>query len=195
MYYFVLENIMKRIVALIILFVLIPFSLFAISLSELQNNSRYEKVDEVKTAAFYVDNYSVKSLRYNPPFYTMQADVYIVNYDGFEIFQTTSAFNYDFKRSKENLFKKYIEEMVNNGTPLEESEFYKKIDDDFEKDTGITCTYVGNVNVFDLNGNHLHTGNYVNYANEPKKLMYYSDFIVVADYVFHKYYNIHFIFV
>lgn len=59
---------MKKILLLLLGLILIPFSAFAISLSEIQSDpGRYVKVAEGQTDACYVDSYSIKSLRYAPP--------------------------------------------------------------------------------------------------------------------------------
>ena len=63
---------MKKILLLLLGLILIPFSAFAISLSEIQSDpGRYVKVAEGQTTTMYVDSYSIQSLRYAPPYYTM----------------------------------------------------------------------------------------------------------------------------
>lgn len=64
---------MKKILLLLLGLILIPFSAFAISLSEIQSDpGRYAKVAEGQTTTMYVDSYSIQSLRYAPPYYTIQ---------------------------------------------------------------------------------------------------------------------------
>ena len=64
---------MKKILLLLLGLILIPFSAFAISLSEIQSDpGRYVKVAEGQTTTMYVDSYSIQSLRYAPPYYTIQ---------------------------------------------------------------------------------------------------------------------------
>ena len=55
---------MKKILLLLLGLILIPFSAFAISLSEIQSDpGRYVKVAEGQTTTMYVDSYSIQSLR------------------------------------------------------------------------------------------------------------------------------------
>ena len=59
---------MKRILTLLFTLILIPFSTFAISRSDLQNNpERYVKVAEGQTDACYVDSYSINHSVMLPP--------------------------------------------------------------------------------------------------------------------------------
>ena len=72
---------MKKILIILFAILCIPISGFAISLSTLENNpNRYVKVSENSEAAEYLDTYSVKSIRYVPPYYTLSATTYWVHY-------------------------------------------------------------------------------------------------------------------
>ena len=87
---------MKKILIILLSILCIPISAFAISLTTLQNNpDRYLKVDEDSTAAMYLDTYSVKSIRYSPPYYTLSAKTYFVLYPYDYIILCTQTFNYD----------------------------------------------------------------------------------------------------
>ena len=67
---------MKKILLLLPGLILILFSAFAISLSEIQSDpGRYVKVAEGQTTTMYVDSYSIQSLRYAPPYYTIQGKI------------------------------------------------------------------------------------------------------------------------
>lgn len=97
---------MKKILLLLLGLILIPFSAFAISLSEIQSDpGRYVKVAEGQTTTMYVDSYSIQSLRYAPPYYTIQGKIYYVSYTGNCIEKSTVIFNYDYDRSSVNLRK------------------------------------------------------------------------------------------
>lgn len=95
---------LKKSLMMCCLALLIPFSTFAISLNELESNpDRYEKYGEDLNCAVFQDKYSVKSLRYSPPFYTIQVIEYIVSYNNSSIVEVTQIYNYDYNRSFERL--------------------------------------------------------------------------------------------
>lgn len=72
---------MKKILLLLLGLILIPFSAFAISLSEIQSDpGRYVKVAEGQTTTMYVDSYSIQSLRYAPPYYTQFKERYTMSH-------------------------------------------------------------------------------------------------------------------
>ena len=69
---------MKKILIILLAILCIPISSYAMSLSTLQNNSsRYLRIDDNYETATYLDTYSVKSIRYAPPYYTLSATIYL----------------------------------------------------------------------------------------------------------------------
>lgn len=89
---------------------LIPFCntpINAISLIEIQNNpERYEKIENLMTPlGLYIDKESVKSLRYEPPYYNIRATIYLVFYDGNRILSEDTIYSYNLNYSANHMPK------------------------------------------------------------------------------------------
>lgn len=97
----------KRLLATLFPIVFMPYMIFAISLSTIQNNpSQYEKVFENADGTYYVDTNSIESLRYSPPYYTLKAKFYNIFYSEDQIIECNIVFDYDYNYSLETMSKK-----------------------------------------------------------------------------------------
>lgn len=129
---------MKKILIILLAILCIPVSSFAISLSTLQNNSnRYLKIDDNYEVAIYLDTYSVKSIRYTPPYYTLSATIYLVRYPLNDIIVYSSIYNYDYNYSTKTTIKKVISDMKQNGEPLDSEEISTRVENSQRENSGI----------------------------------------------------------
>ena len=97
----------KRLLAILFPIVLMPYMIFAISLSTIQNNpSQYKKVFEDAEWTTYVDTNSIESLRYSPPYYTLKAKFYNISYSEEQILELNIVFDYDYNYSAETMSEK-----------------------------------------------------------------------------------------
>lgn len=130
---------MKKILIILLAILCIPVSTFAITLSTLQNNpDRYLKVDEDSTAAMYLDTYSVKSIRYSPPYYTLSAKTYFVLYPYDYISLCTQTFNYDYNYSMHSTLTRIVSDMNQNGEALDDDVIISRAQTAVQENSGIT---------------------------------------------------------
>lgn len=86
---------------------------FAVSLNELDNSpQKYVKVFETRSYALAVDAASINIVRETPPYYTLQANEYLVDYASATIVQYQLTVTYDYQRSTQGLIK-----LINAQTP------------------------------------------------------------------------------
>ena len=105
------DTTMKKIFTTLLAAAFIPFSTFAISLSDITNNSeQYVKIKNSMNTTLYVDISSIESLRYDPPYYTLRGKAYAVNYSSNRIFETTDIINYDYTKSVDSVTDNIINE-------------------------------------------------------------------------------------
>ena len=143
---------MKKILIILLAILCIPLSSYAITLSTLHNNpDRYLKVDEDSTAAMYLDTYSVKSIRYSPPYYTLSAKTYFVLYPYDYISLCTQTFNYDYNYSMRSTIDKVISEMNQNDEPLDSEEISTRVENSLRENSGINANTTI-LSVWRLNG-------------------------------------------
>lgn len=134
---------MKRLLAALIPLTFAPVCAFAISLSELQDNSqKYVKIDEDIYSAHYINTESIKSLREASPYYTLQADIYTILYSSRSILQETSVFNYDYTRSFKSINEKLEKEFALKGSKelLYSKAYSNALWDEFQKNSGIVAS-------------------------------------------------------
>lgn len=130
---------MKKILIILLAILCIPVSTFAITLSTLQNNpDRYLKVDEDSTFAMYLDTYSVKSIRYSPPYYTLSAKTYFVLYPYDYISLCSETFNYDYKYSMSSTVNRIIIYMNQNDETLDYDVVTSRTETALQENSGIT---------------------------------------------------------
>lgn len=176
---------MKKLIVLLFVLLSIPLSCSAISLSELQSNSeRYKNIAETPNGGLYIDTNSIKSLRYTPPYYTMQAKSYITLYNISVILEDTVTYNYDYTRSFDYLIKKVNKE--NPSMPNQEKE--KLLLHEVTINCGINSSFIDR-------SSYKFTGEFITaIENEyDKKINYRSGSFAAANYIFKKVYNQDFI--
>lgn len=113
---------MKRIFILAIIFFSVFSSSLAISLNQLRNNPNlYQHVFSDNMEDEYIDKNTVTVVRYNPPYYTINATAYAVNYDTNTITKYDNTYFIDYNRSLSRLTAQYgnnkdtlIAQLVNN---------------------------------------------------------------------------------
>ena len=172
---------MKKLFLLITIFSLFTMSAFAVSLDELRNSpERYKLVQSDSLDEEYIDINSINVMRYNPPYYTINATTYTVAYDKAVIMQLDNIFFYDYNQSVNSLAKKFI-------TP---EEVITRI----KEDTGIKYQIKGAA-LFNYDGSIEET--YLQYdlfdsMHKPSKANIFSAVYMSALYSFYKAYNMHF---
>ena len=163
---------------------LIPFTASAISLTELQNDpDRYKAVCENKEMTVYVDNDTISSLRYSPPFYSLSADVYIVSYGRGKIYGETVAMNYDYNQNPDSI----IDRIKAEHPHYTQDQIIHYVSVSSVTNSGIVISCSSKIQVWTLDGDltFTYTGN--GYSN--KKAPISSPFYHAANYSFLKYYN------
>ena len=173
--------IMKKLFLLLAIFSLFTMSAFAISLDELRNSpGRYKHIYADQTLDGYIEIPSINVTRYNPPYYIINATIYIVQYETNTISKADSTFFYDYNRSSEVLKKK----LSNNMLILEEQ----------EKNSGIQWKASG-LTDYHFDGSIYMPYLYINPANpkfSPKEAPITSLGYMAATYSFYKAYNMYF---
>ena len=180
---------MKKILIILLAILCIPISGFAMSLSTLENNpNRYLKVDEDSVNAVYLDTYSVKSIRYSPPYYTLSAQTYYVNYEYCMIASNSVIFNYDYNHSVKTTREQIVLNMLQNNETLTEDAIESNIENALRKDSGINLNYQVQ-DTWTLIGQKIKSP-----AGDRQNIdiSYDSPGYALAQYVFHTYYNQYF---
>ena len=172
---------MKKLFLLLTIFSLFTMSAFAVSLDELRNSpERYKHVYADQTLDGYVEIPSINVTRYNPPYYIINATMYIVQYETNTIGKADSTFFYDYNRSSEVLKKK----LSNNMLILEEQ----------EKNSGIQWKASGLID-YHFDGSIYRPYVHINPANpkfSPQVVPITSLGYMAATYSFYKSYNMYF---
>lgn len=75
------NKMIKKIIVTLFVFLSMQVTAFAVSLNELDNSpQKYVKVFETRSYALVVDAASINIVRETPPYYTLQANEYLVDY-------------------------------------------------------------------------------------------------------------------
>lgn len=142
---------MKKLLALATTLLLNPFTALAISLSDIQNNpDQYVLVLRQPTVNTYVDSYSIASLRYDPPYYAMSGDVYLVEYNSNMIIKTNAITTYDATRSFKTLLLANHKAHPN----VSGHDILVPTLEEMKKNDGITFHF-GKTEVWNLDGNYI----------------------------------------
>ena len=167
---------MKKILIILLAILCIPISGFAMSLSTIQNNpDRYLKVDEDAVCAMYLDTYSVKSIRYNPPYYALSANTYFVVYPRNYIGLCSQTFNYDYNYSMNSTIDRIVSDMNLNGETLDDDVVISRTEAALQVNSGIIYTMTP-LAVWKFNGQLLEKldsktiSDDVNYAERPYRM-------------------------
>ena len=173
--------IMKKLFLLLTIFSLFTTSAFAVSLDELRNSpERYKHIYADQTLDGYVEIPSINVTRYNPPYYIINATMYMVDYETNIIGKIDTTFFYDYNRSSEVLKK----ELPDNMLILEEQ----------EKNSGIQWKMSG-VTDYHFDGSIYSPYLHINPADpkfSPEEAPITSLGYMAATYSFYKAYNMHF---
>lgn len=169
---------MKKLLFALLLTTMVPLSTFAVSLSELQTNTnRYTKVFEEYNYTVYVEDNTIQSLRYAPPYYTIKCTYYIAGYSSNYIFEIPSTFNYNYNRNKNHIFSTVIKSSTSD-------QIDKNLVNEAMINSGMQyglTTY----KYYNLAGDYLGDANSNKTGNcEPNSAPY-----AVANYLFEKCYN------
>lgn len=173
---------MNKIFSALTMLVLMPFSGFAISLDALQGNpEKYVKVSENQNSTSYIDADSIKSIRYSPPYYTLQGQTYLIVYGYANILETTVIVNYDNNRSLESLLNQLMDQHPNFTIPqISELSFTM-----LQRDCGMTLNAT-HMATYDLDGT-------LTYESEPEPdltpIKFLSPYYHAANFMFEKYYG------
>lgn len=130
----------KSFFSILLCLILIPFTISAISLSEIENDPiRYVKVYEVMdetgcyyTGSMYVDKDSVEVLLCAPPLYTIRGKTYFIDHGA--IIQDTRIINYDYNQSMKTITKR----LILDNPKISRDELIKKYLDIIHINSGIT---------------------------------------------------------
>ena len=168
---------MKKFLSALLLATMIPLSTFAISLSDLQSPDKYKIVTERTDDTIYIDETTIQSIRYAPPYYTIQCVYYIAAYSDDMIFEIHSVFDYNYNRSSSELLG-----IVLGYSTSEEID--KNLVKECMKDSGMQFG-ITSVKCYKLDGTFSENLSSSSHKNcEPNSAPY-----LVANYVFKKCYN------
>lgn len=172
---------MKRLITMLFMLMLIPLSCSAISLDEIQSKpEQYKNIIETSTGTVYVDINSIKSLRYAPPYYTLQTKSYFAIYNLSCISEQTINFSYDYSRSLNSLIKKVDRENPTKSTDEKINLIYQEA----SKDCGVIQSIVKADN-YELDGKFITKGD----TEYNLKVNYNKGVFNIANYIFRKAYD------
>lgn len=138
-------------VASLIPSLLAPLIASTISLNVLQSDpNRYIVIDEDKTYTIYIDSDSIESIRYYPPYYTMQVKVFLVSYPDSNIGDSLYTINYDYNHSVDDLIAKALKEDLTRSF----EDCMKYVYREAMKNSGITFNTSSSA-CYDFKGNYL----------------------------------------
>ena len=101
-----LKRLLKKCIFLVAILTSVSLISNAISLYDLQHSNQYKLVYSTNTQDLYMNLSSVQSLRYNPPYYTMKYQVYLVDYNDSTITLSDFIANYNYNYSIEGIAQK-----------------------------------------------------------------------------------------
>lgn len=166
------------------LFISLFTTSYAISLYELQSSNQYKLAYSTASKEFYINLNSIQSLRYNPPYYTLKYDVYLVTYNDATISSSSFISNYDYNYSFDSINKK---QNLNN-LSFEEAKPY--ILDAKRTNSGVTGSYKL-LKLYDFDGNLQYDFNTLNDNDYIKmEFQFAKPSYRLAFYAFEKAYNI-----
>lgn len=177
---------MRKFIVIILFLALTPFYSWAISLEEIQRNpERYVKLNESQSYISYMDVESIHSLRYEPPYYTLQGDMYGISCKENTIFKVTEVFYYDYRRSGEELAKSIRARYRN----ITNNQLNQAIYQELKRDSGVEGSVISG-KAYDKAGNFLQ--NVYTYEFKNNKIVIMTPVSREANYMFYRYYNINF---
>lgn len=170
---------MNRLIILICM-MLIPLHINAISINEIRTNpNQFKLVFSDETREAYVDNSTISVIRYNPPYYAINATIYTVWYDKNIIAESNQTSFYNYERSIEKLSVKYKN--------------VKEVAKEVANDTGVRWK-ANTLIPYDFNGNMLSSEPLLHQFDNSVagKAVLFSPSYQVAMYIFYKSYHMYF---
>lgn len=178
---------MKKIIFAFLLLLLTPLTTHAISFDELTNNSaQFKNVHESRESSYYINVNTVKTIRYAPPYYTMKAQGYIIDYSLQRIIECDILTNYNYNRSFNPLAIKLKHEHPN----MSPTQILKILIKEINEDSGITAN-MDEVSLYKFNGEFV-TKDKRFYNNYNQSINITSPLASMANYMFYQGYNMYF---
>lgn len=183
------NKMIKKIIVTLFVFLSMQVTAFAVSLNELDNSpQKYVKVFETRSYALVVDAASINIVRETPPYYTLQANEYLVDYASATIAQYQLTVTYDYQRSTQGLIK-----LIYAQTPKITKEiFLERYAEEAVANCGMTYSSKISSVYYDFNGRVKHDHpSYVEKYNQ--RIRAGSDIFDVSNYMFKKQYGVYFL--
>lgn len=177
---------LTRLFTLIVVFVCISSTSFAISLNELQNSSQFWRERHSSSVDVYLDLNSIQSTLYNPPKYTLKFKVYTVDKKDKYIGEGDVIADYDYNKSIEGIIKRNnLSKMPYTSEKVKSTVKKAKL-----KDSGIVNSLKVSA-IYDFNGKEIYSGNPIKTAENIKVDATSSGYIISVK-AFKQYYNVKF---
>lgn len=179
---------MKRIFLLALFLISISSSVFAVSLSELQTSPQFVKVGETTKSTYYLNQNSIKILRYSPPYYTLEYTEYAISYSNKLIAEFNTIANYNYNRSLDSL----LDDLIKSGNVPQNAtltDINRKLIEEKLKNNGISVA-TKSIGLYDFNGTLLFTPS--DKLSQEELPPFASPIYKTAQSAFKKVYNIKF---
>ena len=175
-----------RLFTLIVTFVCISSTTFAISLGELQNSPQFWRERHSSSVDVYLDLNSIQSTLYNPPKYTLKFKVYTVDKKDKYIGEGDVIADYDYNKSIEGIIKRNnLSKMPYTSEKVKSTVKKAKL-----KDSGIVNSLKVSA-IYDFNGKEIYSGNPIKTAENIKVDATSSGYILSVK-AFKQYYKVTF---
>ena len=175
-----------RLFTLIVTFVCISSTTFAISLGELQNSPQFWRERHSSSVDVYLDLNSIQSTLYNPPKYTLKFKVYTVDKKDKYIGEGNVIADYDYNKSIEGIIKRNNFSKV----PYTSEKVKSTVKKAKLKDSGVV-NELNISSIYDFNGKEIYSGNPIKTAENIKVDATSSGYIISVK-AFKQYYNVKF---
>ena len=161
----------------------ISFISYAVSLYDLQHSNQYKLLYSDESRDLYMNLSSIQSLRYNPPYYTLKYQTYLIDYNESSITSSDFIANYNYNNSIEGIVRSL------NVINLSFDEAKLALKRAKLKDSGITGTYKLN-KVYSFDGSVKVDFNILDDIKyQQLDYSYANPFYIGAAYAFEKAYN------
>lgn len=177
---------LKKFLLLFSVLLLVPFSTFAISLSDIRSNEDRYIYQGINT---YLDFQSVRMIRNEHPFYETECLIYAYKADADTIIEFQTRFLYDYNRSEFSLYNETKAEPSRYQMDRQ-TEIFKVARAKQKKDCGISAT-VEKVQFYQADGRYLGKDES---GVETTKIAYNIPFASAADTAFRKCFGVPFLF-
>ena len=173
-----------RLFTLIVTFVCISSTTFAISLGELQNSSQFWRERHDSSSDIYLDLNSVQNVIYEPPQYTLKFKVYTVDKKENFIAEGDVIADYDYNKSIEGIIKRNnLSKMPYTSEKVKSTVKKAKL-----KDSGVVNGLKFSA-IYDFNGNVIYSGDSIEVLKKEKVDATSSAYIISVK-AFKQYYKV-----